>query len=1000
MTDRRFSFRLRLFFAAMLVTVVAGLLLWKWSANSSAALAAARRARAAELVQRAAQAADAGRATASRSYYEQALELDPDNPQALLHTASALQQDGRLQDARRYLARITAAPDSLTAKVRFLEATIALQEHQAVTAEKLFLEAAALDPLWPPSLRDLLPLYALQQRTDRLLETLDRLESLRPLTATELAMRLLSATPLIPEETATVQLQEQLRTDPGDEFSLRALLLLRMNAGQPAAALQQLNQHPKLETASPTLRQLRLLLQARSGDSQFTSPFMDQLNLQQGAVTEAFEAAQQHPLVSQVPARRLALARILQQRQPWLPTASHELAEALNAAGQPAAAATQHAVTRNLDQLELLAWRVFRPQATIPEMALPLYLEIAGLLQKLGDATEARKWLLAARSLTPANSAASAQATAQLRNLEQALEQAVPASRSGTAPTAPAATAQTAPALTATLPADFPSIPVLRIPLASSTAANSGSATDTTSVTAWQFVDVAAQYGLNFSYHNGQSEFRRIVETIGGGSAVLDFDGDDWPDLFLPQVQPDNDRLFRNLRGTQFVDCSAVSAASGTGHGLAAAAGDFDCDGFTDLCVTRLGTCRLLRNNGDGSFSDVTTASLAASTGCSSGACFADLDQDGFPELFVLNYVEDWDRRCVNSEGRYAVCDPRELRPAVNRLYHNSADGDFRDITDSSGLTAFPGRALGIIAADLNCDGRLDLFVANDGLPNSLFTVDADALRLQNIATSAGVAVPESGRAHAGMGAAVADFNADALPDLFVTNFYRETNTLYQSLDCGLFADFSQRSGAGPPGLLLLGFGVQPLDVENDGLTDLVILNGDIDDYSASGRPWKMPVSGLRGLPDGRFMDMAGRCGSDFAEPQLGRGLSRLDFDGDGRTDLLAVRHDGRVRLFRNQTPQTHPGVQLRLAGPPDNRSAVGTAIDCRSPAGQRRRFWLTAGDGFAASNEPRLHFPAEQGAVTLSLPGRPDPETRLTTGSWACRLRTEQPSVFHQLPR
>ena len=235
MTDRRFSFRLRLFFAAMLVTVVAALLLWKWSANSSAAIAAARHARAAELVQRAAQAADAGRATASRSYYQQALELDPDNPQALLHTASALQQDGRLQDARKYLARITAAPDSLTAKVRFLEATIALQEHQAVTAEKLFLEAAALDPLWPPPLRDLLPLYALQQRTDRLLETLDRLESLRPLTATELAMRLLSATPLIPEETATVQLQEHLRTGPGDEFSLRALLLLQMgDLGGPA----------------------------------------------------------------------------------------------------------------------------------------------------------------------------------------------------------------------------------------------------------------------------------------------------------------------------------------------------------------------------------------------------------------------------------------------------------------------------------------------------------------------------------------------------------------------------------------------------------------------------------------------------------------------------------------------------------------------------------------------------------------------------------------------
>ncbi|MFM7056896.1 MAG: FG-GAP-like repeat-containing protein, partial [Planctomycetota bacterium] len=956
---------------------------------------AARRASAASLVQRAGQAAAAGRATAARSYYQQALELDPENPQALLHTASARQQDGQLQEALELLRQITAAPADVLAKTRFLEATIALQQHRAVAAETLFLEASQLDPLWAPPLRDLLPLYALQQRTAPLLQTLARLESLRPLNAAELAMRLLAAAPLIPAETATPRLQQSLAADPADAFSLRALLLLQLAAGQPAAALQMLNQYSAIEAASPAVQQLRLLLQARSGDTQFASPYMDQLILRTAATTDALEAALRHPLVTTVPERRLAVAKVLQQQQPWSPGASHELAEALNAAGQPAAAAAQHTITRSLDQLELLAWRVFRPQAAIPEMGLPLYLEISSLLLQMNAADEARKWLLAAETLTPATPEASALLARQRQALELALR--TPADPTASPPRSPASATT---AQLAALPADFPPLPVLKKPLTTpDPAAPPPPADASVAGPAWEFVDVAAAYHLDFAYDNGGSKSRSIVETIGGGSAILDFDCDDWPDVFLPQGPSGSDRLYRNIRGREFVECSAGSAAGGTGHGLAATAGDFDCDGFTDLCVTRLGTCRLLRNNGDGSFSDATTASLSAQTGCSSGACFADLDQDGFPELFVLNYVEDWDRRCINSEGHYAICDPRELRPAVNRLYRNSADGDFEDITESSGLATVPGRALGILAADLTCDGRLDLFVANDGLPNSLFTCETDALRLQNIATTAGVAVPESGRAHAGMGAAVADFNADALPDLFVTNFYREVNTLYQSLDCGLFGDFSQRSQAGPPSLLLLGFGVQPLDAENDGLTDLVILNGDIDDYSASGRPWKMPTSGLRGLPDGRFLDMAGRCGSDFAKPQLGRGLSRLDFDADGRVDLLAVRHDGPVRLFQNQTPAVHPGVQLRLIGPDSNRSAVGTAIDCQFADGQLRRFWLTTGDGFAATNEPRLFLPAAGGAVTVSIPGQATSATQLATGNWACRLRSKHDPVFYSLP-
>lgn len=979
----------------MLLVAAAGVLFSKRSADSAAAEAISRRVRAEELVQRAIQATESGRVAAARSYYQQALQLDPENQQALLHTASALQQDGQLQQATSLLKRITTAPDTLLAKVRFLQATIALQEHRAVAAEQLFLEAAALDTDWSPPLRDLLPLYAVQQRSDLLLQILARIESLRPLTASELATRLLSGTALVPEETASVQLQNYLTADPADASSLLALLLTRVG-DNPSAALQLLNQHSSTEGVSPALQQLRLLLQAQGGAQEFTSPYLDQLTLQTDSSVEAFQAALKHPVVSSVADIRITLARVLRQRQPWSPTASHELAEALNAAGRTSEATRQHTITRNLDQLELLAWRVFRPQAAIPEMALPLYLEISSLLQELGAADEAGKWLTAAESLTPVPATATTEIAACRRALEQAMAARTTAQSS-----------QDTAINAAALLAELPPIPVRRVPLSTLVTGDapfSGDASVSAAVnapdTSWQFVDVAAEFGLNFSYDNGQSEFRSIVETIGGGSAVIDFDGDDWPDLFLPQGQPGTDCLYRNLRGTRFEDCSTVSAADGVGHGLAATAGDFDCDGFVDLCVTRLGSCRLLKNHGDGSFSDVTPDSLLSRSGCSSGACFADLNQDGLPELFVLNYVEDWERRCVNSEGRYAVCDPRELRPAVNRLYRNLGDGEFEDITESSGLAAFPGRALGVIAADLTCDGRMDVFVANDGLPNSLFTFDATTFQLQNIAAVAGVAVPESGRAHAGMGAALADFNADALPDLLVTNFYREVNTLYQSIDCGQFIDASQRSGAGPPSLLLLGFGVQPLDVEQDGFMDVVILNGDIDDYSASGRPWKMPVSGLRGMPGGEFIDMAGRCGRDFEQPQLGRGLSRLDFDGDGSMDLAGVRHDGPLKLFRNRTSPKNPAVRLRLIGTDDHRSAIGTAVDGIDASGRRQRFWLTVGDGFAASNEPVLSLPAVGGEVAVEISGTNAHRERLSTGSWACRLQGSSPPTFFMLPK
>lgn len=933
------------------------------------------------LLNRAENASEAGDLTTATRLFDEVLQLDPGNPKALLYSAGIRQQSGDLTGAKQFLSRVGDAPPNIGATARYLEGTIALAEHKSRLAESLLLKARSLNPMYQPPLRVLARHYALQLRGEELTEVLDQLASIRRLTIEESAMGLLAGRPFVEKTQALPLLKQMVVQDPDDVQSLLAEARYFLQEGDAASAESLLGSVPQsLKDDSSVLSMLALVWDLNGTGMAEENRV---LNVSRDSTPEAWELASRRAAsvndweaVAKIDTYRLS-------RNPFSPAVSHSLATAFDRLQQSPLAKDQHQQTQRLDQLELLAYRIVSPRAQVPDVAIPIICEIADLLKDAGYSHDATQWLMTAESLAPGRF--------EVRSRLQMLYD----SGGNTA---------------RRQHVEAPGVPSISI-TSRDRPVSSGS---NRVVEEWQFRDVASETGIHFTYCNGQSEYKRILETIGGGAAVLDIDGDEWPDLYFPQGKSSltsspslNDGLFRNQRGLRYSECTATAGIRDYEHSLSATVADFDNDGFADVFVTNAGPCRLFHNNGDGTFLDETPSTVRRNSDCSSCACFVDLNQDSLLDLFVANYVVDWERRCVNSAGEFATCHPHELQQAQNRLYQNRGDGEFSDVTDSSGLLGVTGRALGVVTADLNDDGCADVFVANDGTPNMLFVSDHSlttgsegeesnvpgtirechastdkpaAIRLRDIATQSGVAVPNNGRSHAGMGIALSDFDRNGFLDLFVTNFYREQNTLYSGIGNGFFIDKSHESGLGQPSLELLGFGTQAIDINSDGQDDLVVLNGDIDDYSATGRPWKMPISVFRNDGDGRFIDMTEHSGAEILLPQLGRGLTRVDFDGDQVCDLVAVRHDGPVRLLRNETQPADPRISVRLVSRRKCRDAIGLQVTLTGHEHRQVRV-VNSGDGFSASNERRLSF---------SVPAESEYQIEVNTGNSGNQLRCD----------
>ena len=485
------------------------------------------------------------------------------------------------------------------------------------------------------------------------------------------------------------------------------------------------------------------------------------------------------------------------------------------------------------------------------------------------------------------------------------------------------------------------------------------------------FDELPPSAGIDFVLRNSATPEKHQIETMAGGVAVLDFDGDGWMDIFFtngapqPSLKKDGpawwNRLYRNRRNGTFEDVTARAGLQGEGFSMGAAAGDYDNDGHTDLLVTGVHRNTLYRNRGDGTFADVTAQAGIHNEPWSVAAGFLDYDSDGHLDLFIANYVT-WDPArepfCGDPKRAYRTyCHPKFYTGLPNTLYRNTGNGTFADVSRESGIAARIGKGMGVAFADYNADGRLDILVANDTLPNFLFRNEGPGPQgaaastpatFTEVGLTAGVAFNDDGRALSSMGVDFRDIDGDGQPDLFITALANETFPFYRNAAKGMFTDATYPSRIGAATMLYSGWSNGIYDFDNDGRRDLFAANGDVNDNTetfSSGRS-RQPCLLLRQAANGRFESTA------VTPPALHRGAAFADFDNDGRVDIVVTRIGERAAILHNRMGDGANWLGLRLIGKKSNRDAIGARVK----AGAQWNH-VTRSVGYASSSDPRVHF-------------------------------------------
>ncbi len=487
------------------------------------------------------------------------------------------------------------------------------------------------------------------------------------------------------------------------------------------------------------------------------------------------------------------------------------------------------------------------------------------------------------------------------------------------------------------------------------------------------FVDSTPKAGIDFTFFNGddlESKGMRLHQTLGGGVAAIDYDGDGWPDLHFTQgarqVFNDDDhdhvdRLYRNLGNGRFADVSFSAGVADNRYSQGAAVGDYDNDGFADLFISNIGRSRLYRNHGDGTFDDVTQAAGIDLNHFSTSGLLADINGDGHADIYEVTYVQGTEVFEMMCGPRARACTPLGFDGDMDHLLLSLGDGTFRDVTVEAGMSSLRGKGLGIVAADFERSGQLSLVVANDTEANfylANLTPQRGAMPLfQDRATPNGLAYNREGLTQANMGIAADDCNGDGLLDLYITTYYQESKTLRLQQPGQTFVDRTREANLRDPGFKTLGFGTQFLDAELDGLPDLVVANGHVDDYSFEGHPFEMQPQYFRNTGGGRFVERpAESLGPYFVARHLGRALARLDWNRDGREDFAVSHVASPSVLITNATAGAGHFLAVRLAAVHSARDAIGAILTLKAGDFTRVRE-MTAGDGYYASNERKLVF-------------------------------------------
>jgi len=480
-----------------------------------------------------------------------------------------------------------------------------------------------------------------------------------------------------------------------------------------------------------------------------------------------------------------------------------------------------------------------------------------------------------------------------------------------------------------------------------------------------RFRDRTVESGMHFTYRNDEahSEFA-ILESLGGGAAIVDYDQDGRLDVCLAgggafegHTTTGNPLgLFRNVTNWQFIDSTSVATirdSSLYNHGVAAA--DFDNDGFDDLLVTGYGGLILYRNQGDGTFERLKETGLDDRM-WSSSAAWGDLNNDGALDLYVAHYV-NWSFEnnppCEGLSGDARdVCPPRRFEPLPHVIYFGNGDGTFHDATADCGIQP-SGKGLGVVAADLDLDGDLDLYVANDTVPNLLFRNDGYG-KFFDISQISGTAFSDQGTPDGSMGVDVGDYNSDGLPDLWVTNYERENNALYRNLGNDLFRHASQPTGISALGAKWVGWGTRFTDADLDGDEDLIVANGHVIRFPHDTPRKQLPL--MLENRDARFVNVAAATGDYMQVPHCSRGLATGDLDNDGDEDVVISHVNDPAALLANESDVKANWLMVRIIGRRSSRSAIGSVAVAR--IGEKRMMrQIRGGSSFASTSDSKLHF-------------------------------------------
>ena len=485
-----------------------------------------------------------------------------------------------------------------------------------------------------------------------------------------------------------------------------------------------------------------------------------------------------------------------------------------------------------------------------------------------------------------------------------------------------------------------------------------------------RLVDISEKAGVQFQHNSGAYGGKLLPETLGSGCAFLDYDADGWQDILLingmdwPGHKRERStlRLYRNNHNGTFTDVTRSTGLDIEMYGMGVAVGDYNNDGFPDIFISCVGQSRLFRNTGKGSFVEATRASgLLGRQGFSTSALWFDYDRDGLLDLFVCNYVRwspEHDVFCSLDGTHKSYCTPEAYRGDTCWLFHNRGDGTFEDVTATSGVFDSSSKSLGVTMFDYDQDGWPDLLVANDTQPNKLYKNLRNG-QFKDVAVEAGLAFSSEGKARAGMGVDTGDYENSGKPGVAITNFDNEMIGLYRATRPGTYDDISVAAGVGLPSRSTLGFGCAFADIDLDGLLDLVVVNGHIDETVRNIRGnvgYAQAPQLFLNLGGGKFHDVAGEVDGGFAKPIVGRGLAYADFDLDGDLDLLITTNNGPAYLFRNENAAGNNSMRFHLTGTKSNRDAIGAVVRIFYD-GQSQSRMVKGGSSYLSQSELPLTF-------------------------------------------